>query len=298
MSRCLITGHKGYIGSKLYKTLIEQGHEVMGIDLKDGNNILQTLKQFGDGNFHPHWAKLKPEYIFHLAAIPRVAYSIENPIEVIENNVLSSLYILEFARSVGAKRVIYSSSSSVVGNGQGPENPYGASKYMPESMCGVWSRLYGIDTVCLRYFNVYSPCQKVNGPYATAIANFMEFIREGKTPFITGDGEQRRDMSHLEDVISANIFSMEYDGKFEGKWFDVGTGDNISLNETKEIVQEIFEDVKFDYVPDRDGDVFLTKANTRPLLSLGWRAKNNVKSGIRECFEKLKLELESKDETS
>lgn len=298
MSRCLITGHKGYIGSKLYKTLIEQGHEVMGIDLKDGNNILQTLKQFGDGNFHPHWSKFKPEYIFHLAAIPRVAYSIENPIEVIENNVLSSLYILEFARSVGAKRVIYSSSSSVVGNGHGPENPYGASKYMPESMCGVWSRLYGLDTVCLRYFNVYSPCQKVSGPYATAIANFMEFIREGKTPFITGDGEQRRDMSHLEDVVSANIFSMEYDGKFEGKWFDVGTGDNISLNETKEIVQEIFEDVKFDYVPDRDGDVFLTKANTRPLLSLGWRAKNNVKSGIRECFEKLKVELESKDETS
>jgi len=298
MSRCLITGHKGYIGSKLYKTLIEQGHEVMGIDLKDGNNILQTLKQFRDGNFHPHWAKFKPEYIFHLAAIPRVAYSVENPIEVIENNVLSSLYVLEFARSVGAKRVIYSSSSSVVGNGQGPENPYGASKYMPESMCGVWSRLYGIDTVCLRYFNVYSPCQKASGPYATAIANFMQFIREGKTPFITGDGEQRRDMSHLEDVVSANIFSMEHDGEFKGKWFDVGTGDNISLNETKEIVQEIFEDVKFDYVPDRDGDVFLTKANTEPLSSLGWKANNNVKSGIRECFQKLKLELESKDETS
>jgi nucleoside-diphosphate-sugar epimerase len=89
---------------------------------------------------------------------------------------------------------------------------------------------------------------------------------------------------------------MEYDGKFEGKWFDVGTGDNISLNETKEIVQEIFDDVEFEYVPDRDGDVFLTKANTEPLLNLGWKATNNVKSGIRECFEKLKVELESKNE--
>ena len=157
MARCLVTGYKGYIGSSLYKTLKEQGHEVMGIDLIDGDNILEKLKPYADGTCHRHWANFKPEYIFHLAAIPRVAYSIENPIEVIENNVLSSLYVLEFARVVGAKRVIYSSSSSVVGNGLGPENPYGASKYMPESMCGVWSRLYGIDAVCLRYFNVYSP---------------------------------------------------------------------------------------------------------------------------------------------
>ena len=118
-----------------------------------------------------------PEYIFHLAAIPRVVYSIEKPVEVIENNLLTSLYVLQFARHVGAKRVVYSSSSSVRGNGEGPENPYAASKYMPESMCRVWSSLYGVDTVSLRYFNVYSLCQKASGPYATAIANFMEFIR-------------------------------------------------------------------------------------------------------------------------
>ena len=121
----------------------------MGIDLVDGHDILECLKPGTNGNFHPHWFNFKPEYIFHLAAIPRVAYSVENPVHVIENNVLSSLYVLEFARACGAKRVIYSSSSSVVGDGEGAQNPYGASKYMPESMCGVWSRLYGIDTVCL-----------------------------------------------------------------------------------------------------------------------------------------------------
>ena len=173
MAKCLVTGHKGYIGSRLYDALKKEGHEVMGIDLKDNNDILKKLKPNSDGTFHRHWANFKPEFIFHLAAIPRVAYSVENPIEVIENNVLSSLYILEFARYVGAKRVIYSSSSSVVGDGLGPENPYGASKYMPESMCGVWSRLYGVDTVSLRYFNVYSPEQTADGPYATAIANWM-----------------------------------------------------------------------------------------------------------------------------
>jgi UDP-glucose 4-epimerase len=288
MARCLVTGHKGYIGSKAYAELKKLGHDVMGIDLQDGNNILYKLKPDSDGGFHPHWANFKPEYIFHFAAIPRVAYSVEYPVEVIENNLLSALYVLEFAKYVGAKRVIYSSSSSVRGNGNGPENPYGASKYMPESMCKVWASLYGIDTVSLRYFNVYSPCQKAGGPYATAIANFMEHIRQENQPFITGDGEQRRDMAHVEDVVSANIFAMNYDGYFGGAWYDIGTGNNISLNEIKLIVNKHFPEVSFKYIEDRRGDVMITKANISPLVELGWKPKNNIYDGIHECFEKLK----------
>jgi len=291
MSRCLVTGHKGYIGSKVFEVLKGMGHEVMGIDLKEGHNILRELKPDSDGKFHPHWANFKPEYIFHLAAIPRVAYSIEYPVEVMENNILSSLYILEFARYVGSKRVIYSSSSSVVGNGHGPESPYGASKYMPESMCGVWSRLYGVDTVCLRYFNVYSPDQEANGPYATAVANWMQFIREDKEPFITGNGEQRRDMAHKLDVVSANIFCMEHNENFVGQWFDVGTGDNISLNEMKDLVHEVFPQVSFDYVGARDGDIMISKADILPLAEIGWKPKHNIRSGVSECFRLLKEEL-------
>lgn len=291
MAKCLVTGHKGYIGSRLYSALQEEGHEVMGIDLKDGNDILEKLKPNADGTFHRHWANFKPEFIFHLAAIPRVAYSVENPIEVIENNVLSSLYVLEFARHVGAKRVIYSSSSSVVGDQSGPENPYGASKYMPESMCGVWSRLYGLDTVCLRYFNVYSPDQKADGPYATAIANWMQHIRDGKNPFITGDGEQRRDMSHREDVVSANMFCMSDKINFEGRWLDVGTGDNISLNEVKEVVLQHFPQVQFDYIEDRPGDVAITKADMSAFSDMGWEAQNSISDGISECFSLLKEEM-------
>ncbi len=291
MARCLVTGHKGYIGSAVYKTLQEQGHDVMGIDLQDGNDILHVLKPATDGTFHRHWANFKPEYIFHLAAIPRVAYSVEQPVHVIENNVLSSLYILEFARACGVKRVIYSSSSSVVGDGLGPENPYGASKYMPESMCGVWSRLYGVDTVCLRYFNVYSPDQKADGPYATAVANWMQFIRDGKNPFITGDGEQRRDMAHKLDVVSANIFCMEHDQDFEGRWFDVGTGDNASLNQIKDMALQFFPEVHFDYVESRPGDVMVTKACISPLNEIGWYPNHEIEAGIKECFELLKKEL-------
>jgi len=294
MARCLVTGHMGYIGSGLYKALKEAGHEVMGIDLKDGHNILETLKPQSDGGFHRHWANFKPEYIFHLAAIPRVAYSVENPVEVIENNVLSTLYVLEFARFVGAKRVIYSSSSSVIGNGQGPESPYGASKYMPESMCGVWSRLYGVDAVALRYFNVYSPDQTAEGPYATAVANWMQFIREEKNPFITGDGHQRRDMANKLDVISANIFCMEHDGAFDGQWFDVATGKNISLNEMKKIVLKYFPEIEFDYVQSRSGDVMSTKADIKPLGSLGWLASKNIFDGVSECFAQLRDELSQK----
>jgi nucleoside-diphosphate-sugar epimerase len=291
MARCLVTGHKGYIGSSVYKELEDRGHEVIGIDLKDGDDILDIFGPKFSNSGKTKWHEFQPEYIFHLAAIPRVVYSVENPIEVVENNVLSALYILEFARSIGAKRVIYSSSSSVLGNGLGPENPYGASKYMPESLCGVWSRLYNIDTVCLRYFNVYSPDQRAEGPYATAIANWMQYIRESKNPFITGTGEQSRDMAHKLDVVSANLFCMESETNFNGSWYDVGTGTNISLNNVKNIVHSFFPHVIFDYVKEREGDVMYTKANIEPLQELGWEPRYNISDGISECFSILRDEL-------
>ena len=119
----------------------------------------------------------------------------------------------------------------------------------------------------------------------------MRFIREGKNPFITGDGEQRRDMAHKSDVVAANIFAMEYEGKFAGQHFDVGTGDNISLNEMKDLVNGQFPSVEFDYVDERKGDVFTTKADMSPLKELGWEPKIGIKEGISDCFERLKASL-------
>ena len=121
----------------------------------------------------------------------------------------------------------------------------------------------------------------------------MRFISEGKNPFITGDGEQRRDMAHKSDIVSANLFAMEYEGTFGGKHFDVGTGDNISLNEMKNIVNTHFPEVVFDYIEDRTGDVMVTKANMQPLKDLGWTPKVTISDGISDCFEKLKNRLES-----
>tara|TARA_Y100001937_G_scaffold18642_1_gene25673 strand:- start:23663 stop:24550 length:888 start_codon:yes stop_codon:yes gene_type:complete len=294
MARCLVTGHKGYIGSRLFKSLQDAGHEVMGIDLETeiSHDIIKELREGADGKFHPHYYNFKPEYIFHMACWPRVGYSVEHPVETNENNILAGTILLNFARKVGSvKRVIYSSSSSIKGNGNGPESPYALQKYVTELETTLYSKLYGLDTVSLRYFNVYSHDQTVSGPYATAISNWMHSIREGVQPYITGDGEQSRDMVNVDDVVRANIFCMNHDKNFEGAVFEIGTGDNISLNEIKDIIIDEFPDIKFNYVPPRAGDVFTTKANIEPLKELGWTADVDIREGIRDCFVRLKNEL-------
>ena len=284
MALCLVTGHQGYIGSALYGRLISLDHDVVGIDYKRDPSwdILNGLERIEKYDF---------DYIFHLACIPRVAYSVEQPIHTMMNNVLSTSIVLDFAKRKNVKRVIYSGSSSVVGNGDGPASPYALQKLTSELETKLYSELYGIDTVTLRYFNVYCAGQKADSPYATAVANWMRFIREGKNPFITGDGEQRRDMAHRSDIVSANIFAMEYEGKFGGQHYDVGTGENISLNQMKEIVNGHFPDVHFDYIEERKGDVLLTKADMSPLKTLGWEPKVSIKDGISQCFENLARKL-------
>ena len=131
MAKCLVTGHKGYIGSRLYAKLKELGHEVMGIDLNEEvpHDIITCLAEDSDGKFHPHYADFEPEYIFHLACWPRIGLCLEKPVETMHNNVMAGSIVLNFARkNKSVKRVIYSSSSSVMGNGDGPTNPYALQK--------------------------------------------------------------------------------------------------------------------------------------------------------------------------
>jgi len=291
MARCLVTGHKGYIGSKLYKALQHRGHTVMGIDLEEDirKDVISMLAEDTDGKFHPHYYNFQPEYIFHMACWPRVGYSVENPVETGRNNILAGTVLLNFARKVGSvKRVIYSSSSSVMGNGSGPESPYALQKYTTEIETTLYSKLYGLDTVSLRYFNVYSHDQTINGPYATAISNWMHAIRNDITPHINGDGEHRRDMVNVADVVSANIFCMEYNLDFHGRVLEVGTGTNISLNQIKEIINKHFPNVEFEYRPPRDGDVRETRAKISPLKSMGWTAAIDIFEGIEGCFARIK----------
>jgi len=291
MARCLVTGHKGYIGSKLFRKLQDLGHDVIGIDLKEkySKDIITTLREGNDGKFHPHYYNFKPEYIFHMACWPSVPLSTEQPVKTTENNIMAGSILLNFAQKVGSvKRLIYSSSSAILGNGLGPESPYALQKWTTELETKLYSSLYGLETVSLRYFNVYSKDQRPSGPYSTAICNWMHCIRSSTQPYITGDGEQRRDMVNIEDILSANIFCMNYEGLFGGHTFDVGTGEDISLNEIKEIILKHFPDLQFDYVEPREGDVNVSKANIKPLVDLGWRPKIKISEGIDDCFRGLK----------
>jgi len=284
MARCLVTGNRGYIGSRLFKELKRLGHDVIGIDLQSGKDVIEELHEFKDGSFLDKYQDFQPEFVFHMACWPRVGYSLEKPIKTMKNNVLAGSVVLNFARKwKSVKRVIYSSSSSVVGNGRGPTNPYALQKLTTEMETQIYSEVYDLDTVSLRYFNVYSEDQNASGPYATAIAHWIHSVKNDIEPYITGDGEQRRDMVHVEDVVSANIFAMNCQEKFNGKVFDVGTGDNISLNEIKDIVLQ-HHDVRFNYTEARPGEVMITKAKTQPLAQCGWTANISIKDGITRCF--------------
>lgn len=270
--KILITGYKGYIGSHIYKTLQDKGHEVHGIDIKDGDDILHCL---------PNEAF---DYVFHLAALPRVEYSVYHPSYTLKQNVLVTSTLLEWAKGHGVKRVIFSSSSAVMGDGDGvPKSPYGLHKLMSEMECRLFSELYDIDTVCLRYFNAYSEDQPFGGAYATAICAWMEMIREDKSLRIDGDGEQTRDLVHVDDIVSANIFCMEYPEDFKGKWFNVGSGNSVSMNYIREVINK-YHKVEWNWAPARPGDVKHTLADISGLKELGWRPKVTIEDGLNRCF--------------
>ena len=272
--RILVTGHKGYIGAHIYKVLKNRGYGVQGIDLKDGDDILHCLP---DENF---------DYVFHLAALPRVEYSVKNPSYTLKQNVLVTSTLLEWAKDHKVKRVVFSSSSAAMGDGNGvPKSPYGLHKLMSEMECRLFSELYGIDTVCLRYFNAYSEDQSFGGAYSTAICAWMEMIRRGKSLRIDGDGEQTRDLVHVEDIVSANIFCMEYPESFSGKWLNVGSGSSVSMNYIKEFINK-YHKTEWTNAPERPGDVRHTLAEITELKKIGWEPKITIDEGLSRCFER------------
>jgi nucleoside-diphosphate-sugar epimerase len=272
--KILVTGYKGYIGSHLFSILKRSGFNICGIDLKEGEDILNCLP---DENF---------DYVFHFAAIPRVGYSVENPSYTMKQNVYVTSVLLEWAKKHNVKRFIFSSSSAVMGDGDGiPKSPYGLHKLMNEMECRLYSDLYGLDTVCLRYFNAYSEDQKYGGSYSTAICAWMEMIKQGAPLRMDGDGEQTRDLVHVDDIVSANIFCMKYDKNFNGAHFNVGCGESVSMNYIKNFINK-HHDVEWNYAPERKGDVKHTLADISQLKKLGWEPKITIDEGLDRCFNR------------
>jgi len=296
MSKCLVTGGAGFIGSNLTKALISQGDEVIIID-----NLSTGKKE----NLHPdakfveaditNLEQIKPhfegvDYVFHLAAFPRVPYSIENPIETHNININGTLNVLMAAKEAKVKRVVYSASSSAYGDTEvlptdekqlpQPMSPYGLHKYVGEHYARLFSMFYGIETVCLRYFNVYGPNMAFEGAYCLVIAVFLKQKREGKPLTITGDGTQTRDFTHVDDVVRANILASKSKKVGKGEVMNIGAGDNHTVNEVAEKIggETINIDPRIE-PHDTKADI----SNAKELL--GWQPEVNFEDGMKRTIE-------------
>jgi len=273
--KILVTGYKGYIGSHLFRALDNGINVVHGIDLKDGNDILHNLP---DSSY---------DVVFHMAALPRVQFSVEQPSYTFRHNVYATSVLLEWAKNHNVKRVIFSSSSAIYGDGEGPNSPYGLHKLLSEQECLLYSKIYDLDTVSLRYFNVYSEDQEYGGSYSTVVSAWMEMVRQGKPLRIDGDGEQTRDFIHVDDIVKANIFCMNHKENFNGQFYDVGSGDVYSLNNIKSLIQ-MERRVSFYNGPRRAGDVLHTRMTEKNLMTLGWEPTKNFEEEIKNYFKEQK----------
>jgi UDP-glucose 4-epimerase len=270
--KILVTGHKGYIGSHLYnKIKKDSSHDLRGIDLKNGDDVLHCLP---DEKF---------DVVFHFCAYPRVEYSVLNPSYTLRQNVLVTSKLLDWSRSHGVKKFVFSSSSAIMGDGDGvPKSPYGLHKLMSEMECKLYKELYGIHCVCLRYFNAYSEDQPFGGAYDTAISAWMEMIRQNKPLRLDGDGEQTRDFVHVEDIVSANIIAMN-NNDMNDDFYNVGYGKSFSLNYVKDFIDK-YNDVEWNHTPPRQGDARHTLADNSSLLNCGWQPKIHFDEGLKRCF--------------
>jgi len=281
--KVLITGHKGYIGSKIYNKCLTLGWDVKGCDLKEDNKDIINLPNSEE------YLHFKPDIIFHLAANPRVQQSVEMPSSVCYTNVYGTSCVLEYARKVKVKRVVFSSSSAIYGNGDGPVNPYGLHKLQNELECKLYSRMFGVDTVCLRYYNVYSECQKPSDVYPTVISAWMQSIRKGRDLTVYGEGQHKRDYVHVNDIVDCNLFAALYHDSFNGSCYDVGTGKNYDLNFIKSHILSNYPEIKFNHLSARPTDALSTLADTKNLNNIGWSARIDFLQGIQKCFAKENL---------
>jgi UDP-glucose 4-epimerase len=303
----LVTGCAGFIGSNFVKQFRNKfpKTEIIGIDnFSTGRReALDKTITFFEGSILDEklvtkiFSKYKPEYVFHFAAVPRVSYSVEHPRLTSEVNIIGTVALLEAAKDNGVKRFIYSSSSSVYGgakrlptkeseNFPNPKSPYAVQKYVGEPFCKVFSELYGLDTVCLRYFNVFGPGQYGDSPYSTVISAWLEslYFPKSKKAFIEGNGKQSRDFCYVDNVVAANILAMESKRNFKGEVFNVAHGCRTSINEVKKLMAKITnKKLGLEVRPARSGDVSHTHADiSKTKRLLGYRPEVSFDEGLAQ----------------
>lgn len=297
MPKVLVTGGAGFIGSNLVDALIERGDEVVVLDnLSTGKREnLNEKAKFVEVDLRD-LEKIKlhfegVDYVFHLAALARVQPSIEDPVKYNDHNVNGTLNVLVSVRDAKIKKIIYSASSSAYGNQTQmplredmpahPMSPYGLQKYIGEEYCRLFSEIYQLPTVCLRYFNVYGSRMATEGAYACAIAIFGQQRKRGEPMTIVGDGEQRRDNTFVGDVVQANILAAESNIN-DGRPINIGRSSNNSVNEMAAMIGGPTTNI-----PPRIEPKETLADNSLAKELLGWEPKVNLPEWIEEYKKQL-----------
>ena len=285
----LVTGAAGFIGSNLVDYLLKQGHSVVCVDNESANNEKfhwsdKTINVSGDITDYKFMKNVftHVEYVFHLAAESRLQSAIQNPIQAVQKNCVGTTVMLQCAREVGVKRFVYSSTSSGYGNNPYPNvetqpddclNPYSASKISGEKFCKMYTDLYGLETVVLRYFNVFGHRSPRRGQYAPVIGIFQRQKESGEPLTIVGDGSQRRDFVHVKDVARANFLAAMLPLKgHEGEVFNVGSGKAYSIQEIADAISD-----NQVYIDKRSGEMQTTFADITKIGEvIGWKPEIDV----------------------
>jgi len=301
--RVLVTGGAGFIGSHLAETLLRRGDEVRVVDNfatgrrenvldLDGVEILEgDLRSYE----RAHAAVRDCEIVFHQAALGSVPRSVQDPLTTNETNVTGTLNVLLAARDAGVRRVVFASSSSIYGRNTElpkreamrplPMSPYAVSKLAGETYCQAFSSVFGLETVALRYFNVFGPRQDPTSQYAAVIPKFITAMAAGERPVIFGDGDQSRDFTFIDNVVEANLLAAET-ANGVGETFNVAVGERATLNETVSILSDLLGvRVAADHRPERPGDVKHSLADiSRGRELLGYEPKVGFREGLERTI--------------
>jgi len=294
--KCLVTGGAGFIGSHIVDSLLAKGHEVVVIDNKSSEvhdhfyfNDNATYHKLDIADYQATRSVYDGvDYVFHCAAESRIQPAILNPLLAIRTNTLGTGTVLQCSREAGVKKIMYSSTSSGYGLVNEPPleetmpddclNPYSVSKVSGEKLCKMYNDLFGVKTVIFRYFNVYGHREPLKGPYAPVVGLFLRQHRAGQPLTIVPDGTQRRDFTHVEDVVQANLLAMEVDHEHYGEVFNVGTGTNHSVLELAAMISDNTVEVEA-----RIGEAYITLANNQKIRDiLGWAPTKHIGDYVKE----------------
>jgi UDP-glucose 4-epimerase len=302
-TRVLITGGAGFIGSNLAKRCVDEGFEVTIVDdMSNGHEefVPKGVKQFYKCDFTAPAVMIdialqKFDLVFHVAALPRVSYSVEHPIETNDVNVTKSLRLINACRG-NVKRIVFSSSSSVYGGADElpthesapfrPKSPYALQKAIIEQYLRLYNETYELESCCLRYFNVFGKNQLGSSPYATAVSAWLTAIKQGKPMRSDGDGTQSRDMCHVDNVVEANVLAAKSTKDLRGRAYNVACGDRTTNNQILEYLKMRYPAATSYNAPYRVGDVMHTQADiSRIKEELGYEVQVRFFDGLERTIE-------------